>query len=60
MIDNGIVILNIDQNYSQIIIGAVIVLAVLLDRISNVLREQRLARVALTVNEARQADTAKN
>jgi hypothetical protein len=34
MINNGIVILNIDQNYSQIIIGAVIVLAVLLDRIN--------------------------
>ena len=46
MIGNGIVILNIDQNYSQIIIGAVIVLAVLLDRINGTLREKRRARAA--------------
>lgn len=46
MINNGIVILNIDQNYSQIIIGAVIVLAVLLDRVNNLFREKRLARAA--------------
>ncbi len=46
VINNGIIILNIDQNYSQIIIGAVIVLAVLFDRISNVLRERRMARLA--------------
>ena len=44
MINNGIVILNIDQNYSQIIIGAVIVLAVLLHRINGTLCEKRLAR----------------
>jgi ribose transport system permease protein len=55
MINNGIVILNIDQNYSQIIIGSVIVLAVLLDRINGTLREKRLARAAGTVREARQA-----
>jgi ribose transport system permease protein len=46
MINNGIVILNIDQNYSQIIIGAVIVLAVLLDRVNSALRERHLARAA--------------
>lgn len=41
MIANGIIILNIDQNYSQIIIGAVIVLAVVLDRVNTSLRERR-------------------
>jgi ribose transport system permease protein len=46
IINNGIIILNIDQNYSQIIIGSVIVLAVLLDRINNTLRERRMARTA--------------
>jgi ribose transport system permease protein len=45
-INNGIIILEIDQNYSQIIIGAVIVLAVVLDRINTLLRERRLARAA--------------
>lgn len=49
MIGNGIVILNIDQNYSQIIIGVVIVVAVVFDRINNVLREKRLARAAQSV-----------
>ncbi len=47
MIASGIIILEIDQNYSQIIIGAVIVAAVVLDRVSNVLREQRLAKAVL-------------
>jgi ribose transport system permease protein len=46
VINNGIIILNIDQNYSQIIIGAVIVLAVLLDRINHTLRDKRLTRAA--------------
>jgi ribose transport system permease protein len=46
VINNGIIILNIDQNYSQIIIGAVIVLAVLFDRINNTLREKRMTRAA--------------
>jgi ribose/xylose/arabinose/galactoside ABC-type transport system permease subunit len=46
MIANGIIILEIDQNYSQIIIGSVIVLAVVLDRINADLRERRLARAA--------------
>jgi ribose transport system permease protein len=42
MIGNGIIILNIDQNYSQIIIGLVIILAVLWDRINSALRERRM------------------
>ena len=32
LISSGIIILGIDQNYSQIIIGAVVILAVLLDQ----------------------------
>lgn len=46
MINNGIIILEIDQNYSQIIIGAVIVVAVVLDRVNTALRERRLANAA--------------
>ena len=46
MIANGIIILEIDQNYSQIIIGAVIVVAVVLDRINNALRDRRQAGAA--------------
>lgn len=46
MINNGIIILEIDQNYSQIIIGTVIVVAVVLDRINTLLRERRLANAA--------------
>lgn len=34
LIANGIVILEIDQNYTEIIKGAVIVIAVVLDRVS--------------------------
>jgi ribose transport system permease protein len=56
IINNGIVILNIDQNYSQIIIGGVIVLAVLLDRVCGVLRETRLARAAQSLKDSRQDD----
>jgi ribose/xylose/arabinose/galactoside ABC-type transport system permease subunit len=44
MINNGIIILEVDQNYSQIIIGAVIVLAVALDRVNSALRERRFSR----------------
>jgi ribose transport system permease protein len=43
MISTGIVILNIDQNYSQIIIGAVVILAVLFDQLNNWLAKRRLA-----------------
>lgn len=43
MISSGIVILGIDQNYSQIIIGAVVILAVLLDQFNSWLSKRRLA-----------------
>jgi ribose/xylose/arabinose/galactoside ABC-type transport system permease subunit len=43
MINSGIVILGIDQNYSQIIIGAVVILAVVLDRVNTWLIKRRLA-----------------
>lgn len=54
MISNGIIILNIDQNYSQIIIGSVIILAVLWDRINTTWRESRMARAAQSAKESRQ------
>ncbi|HEV2328872.1 MAG TPA: ABC transporter permease [Verrucomicrobiae bacterium] len=54
MISNGIIILNIDQNYSQIIIGSVIILAVLWDRINTTLRERRMARSAQSARDSRQ------
>jgi ABC-type xylose transport system permease subunit len=44
MISSGIVILGIDQNYSQIIIGAVVILAVVLDQVNNWLRRKRLVK----------------
>jgi ribose transport system permease protein len=43
MISSGIVILGIDQNYSQIIIGAVVVLAVVFDQFNNWIARRRLA-----------------
>jgi len=46
MISSGIVILGIDQNYSQIIIGSVVILAVVLDQFNNWLARRRLARTA--------------
>jgi ribose/xylose/arabinose/galactoside ABC-type transport system permease subunit len=46
MIENGIIILRIDTNYSQIIIGAVIVLAVVFDRLNTTFRERQLAKAA--------------
>jgi ribose transport system permease protein len=42
MISTGIVILGIDQNYSQIIIGAVVIVAVLLDQLNHWLVKRRL------------------
>jgi len=42
MISTGIVILGIDQNYSQIIIGAVVILAVVLDQLNSWLAKRRL------------------
>lgn len=46
MISTGIVILGIDQNYSQIIIGAVVIVAVVLDQFNNWLGKRRLAAKA--------------
>ena len=41
LISSGIVILGIDQNFSQIIIGAVVILAVLLDQTNRWLASRR-------------------
>jgi ribose transport system permease protein len=46
MIDSGIVILGINQNYSQVIIGTVVILAVLLDRLNNWLTQRRLSEAS--------------
>ena len=46
MIDNGIVILEIDQNFSKIIIGAAVILAVVLDQVNTWLTKRRLAAAA--------------
>ena len=43
MISTGMVILNIDQEYSSIVIGAVVILAVLLDQVNNWIARRRLA-----------------
>jgi ribose transport system permease protein len=48
MIASGIVILGIDQNYSQIIIGAVVIIAVVLDQLNNWLAKRRLVRQTST------------
>lgn len=42
MIASGIVILGIDQNYSQIIIGSVVIVAVVLDNVNRHLARKRL------------------
>lgn len=44
MISTGIVILGINQNYSQIIIGAVVIVAVILDQFNNWLARRRLLK----------------
>lgn len=44
LIANGIVILDIDSNYTEIIKGAVIIIAVVLDRFSTTLGQRRLVR----------------
>ena len=46
MIENGIIILHLQQEYRLIIIGAAIVLAVSLDRLSEYWRQRRLVRAA--------------
>jgi ribose transport system permease protein len=45
MISTGIVILGIDQNYSQIIIGVVVILAVVLDQFNTWLAKRRLTKM---------------
>lgn len=42
MISNGLVILDINQNYSQIVIGAVVILAVVFDQFNSWLAKRRL------------------
>ncbi|HZC58744.1 MAG TPA: ABC transporter permease [Chthoniobacterales bacterium] len=42
MISNGLVILNIPQNYSQIVIGLVVIAAVLLDQVNAAIAKRRL------------------
>jgi ribose/xylose/arabinose/galactoside ABC-type transport system permease subunit len=44
LISTGIVILDINQNYSQIIIGAVVIVAVVLDQFNNWLAKRRLVK----------------
>ena len=46
MISSGIVILGIDQNYSRVIIGAVIIIAVVLDKVNGILAKRRLTAKA--------------
>ena len=46
MIDSGIVTLDINQDYSQIITGAVVIVAVLLDQLNNWLAGRRLTQAA--------------
>jgi ribose transport system permease protein len=46
MISSGIVILGVDQNYSQIIIGAVVIAAVVFDNVNTWIAQRRLARVS--------------
>src|SRR3954454_23065169 len=43
MISTGIVILGIDQNYSDIIIGSVVIVALALDQLNNWIAKRRLA-----------------
>jgi len=46
MINASIVILGIDQNYSQIIIGTVVIVAVVLDQLNTWMAKRRLSRAA--------------
>jgi ribose transport system permease protein len=46
MITSGIVILGIDQNYGDIIVGAMVIIAVVLDQLNNWLSKRRLAAKA--------------
>jgi ribose transport system permease protein len=44
IISTGIIILSIDQNYSKIIIGVAVILAVVMDQVNNWLAKRRLTR----------------
>jgi len=44
LIENGLITLGIDQNFSQIIIGLMVIVAVLLDRLNNWMSQRRLTR----------------
>ncbi len=46
MINSGIVILGISQNYSQIITGAVVIIAVVLDQLNNWLARRRMTKMS--------------
>ncbi len=46
MITHGIILLNIDQNYSRIIIGIAVIAAVVMDNVNTALARRRLARHA--------------
>jgi ribose/xylose/arabinose/galactoside ABC-type transport system permease subunit len=60
MISNGLVILNIPQNYSQIVIGMVVIAAVLLDQFNAALaRRQLLAKTSSIKKEmVKSSDTS--
>jgi len=51
MISNGLVILNIPQNYSQIVIGAVVIAAVVLDQFNALLAKRRLLAKASSIKK---------
>jgi ribose transport system permease protein len=51
MISSGIVILGIDQNYSQIIIGSVVIAAVVLDQFNHWLARRRLTKETATAQK---------
>jgi len=53
MIDSGIIILGIDQNYSRIITGALVIVAVLLDQLNNWLARRRLTHAASGVGHGK-------
>jgi ribose/xylose/arabinose/galactoside ABC-type transport system permease subunit len=59
MISNGLVILNIPQNYSQIVIGAVVIAAVLLDQFNALLAKRRLLAKTSSIKKqvVRSSDT---
>jgi ribose transport system permease protein len=51
MISNGLVILNIPQNYSQIVIGLVVIAAVLFDQLNALLAKRRLLAKASSIKK---------